>query len=39
MHELLDSTLLMLSGKLGQGIRVVKEYDRTLPASRRTRRS
>lgn len=31
VHELLDSTLLMLSGKLGQGIRVVKEYDRTLP--------
>ncbi|MFD8252858.1 ATP-binding protein [Streptomyces werraensis] len=31
VHELLDSTLLMLSGKLGKGIRVVKEYDRTLP--------
>lgn len=31
VHELLDSTLLMLSGKLGRGIRVVKEYDRTLP--------
>ncbi|MGA5144019.1 ATP-binding protein [Streptomyces griseoincarnatus] len=31
VHELLDSTLLMLSGKLAKGIRVVKEYDRTLP--------
>lgn len=31
VHELLDSTLMMLSGKLGSGIRVVKEYDRTLP--------
>ncbi|MCM2515666.1 ATP-binding protein [Streptomyces griseoincarnatus] len=31
VHELLNSTLLMLSGKLGKGIRVVKEYDRTLP--------
>ncbi|MEU9976685.1 ATP-binding protein [Streptomyces sp. NPDC051014] len=31
VHELLDSTLLMLSGKIGQDIRVVKEYDRTLP--------
>ena len=31
VHELLDSTLLMLSGKMGQGIRVVKEYDRTVP--------
>ncbi|KOV96562.1 ATP-binding protein [Streptomyces sp. NRRL B-3648] len=32
VHELLDSTLLMLSGKIGPGIEVVKEYDRTLPA-------
>lgn len=32
VHELLDSTLLMLSGKIGPGIRVVKEYDRTLPS-------
>jgi signal transduction histidine kinase len=32
VHELLDSTLLMLSGKLGDGIRVVKEYDLSLPA-------
>lgn len=31
VHELLDSTLLMLSGKIGERIRVVKEYDRTLP--------
>ncbi|MEU9453972.1 ATP-binding protein [Streptomyces sp. NPDC048277] len=32
VHELLDSTLLMLSGKIGQDITVVKEYDRTVPA-------
>ncbi|MFE0386045.1 ATP-binding protein [Streptomyces bungoensis] len=31
VHELLDSTLLMLSGKIGPRIRVVKEYDRSLP--------
>ncbi|MFE2212026.1 ATP-binding protein [Streptomyces canus] len=31
VHELLDSTLLMLSGKIGQQIKVVKEYDRSLP--------
>ncbi|MGP4014114.1 ATP-binding protein [Streptomyces sp. 4N124] len=31
VHELLDSTLLMLSGKIGERIKVVKEYDRTLP--------
>ncbi|MGW7794285.1 sensor histidine kinase, partial [Streptomyces tricolor] len=31
VHELLDSTLLMLSGKTGPGIEVVKEYDRALP--------
>ncbi|WP_181803636.1 ATP-binding protein [Streptomyces shenzhenensis] len=31
VHELLDSTLLMLSGKMGQGIQVVKEYDRAVP--------
>ncbi|MEU7059510.1 ATP-binding protein [Streptomyces sp. NPDC046197] len=31
VHELLDSTLLMLSGKIGQRIKVVKQYDRTLP--------
>ncbi|GGM07402.1 histidine kinase [Streptomyces fumigatiscleroticus] len=32
VHELLDSTLLMLSGKIGPRIQVVKEYDRTLPS-------
>jgi signal transduction histidine kinase len=31
VHELLDSTLLMLSGKFPSGITVVKEYDRSLP--------
>ncbi|MEU6577840.1 ATP-binding protein [Streptomyces sp. NPDC046805] len=31
VHQLLDSTLLMLSGKIGPRIEVVKEYDRTLP--------
>ncbi|MFE0358316.1 ATP-binding protein [Streptomyces nigra] len=31
VHELLDSTLLMLSGKIGSRIEVVKEFDRTLP--------
>ncbi|MER5295536.1 ATP-binding protein [Streptomyces pharetrae] len=31
VHELLDSTLLMLSGKIGRRIKVVKEYDRGLP--------
>ncbi|MFE0518443.1 ATP-binding protein [Streptomyces sp. NPDC058954] len=31
VHELLDSTLLMLSGKTGERIKVVKDYDRTLP--------
>ncbi|MGW0824490.1 sensor histidine kinase [Streptomyces sp. NPDC002845] len=31
MHELLDSTLMMLSGKIGERITVVKEYDRALP--------
>ncbi|MFI9275492.1 ATP-binding protein [Kitasatospora sp. NPDC052896] len=31
VNELLDSTLLMLSGKIGPHITVVKEYDRTLP--------
>ncbi|MBV9207910.1 MAG: cyclic nucleotide-binding domain-containing protein [Actinobacteria bacterium] len=32
VHELLDSTLLMLSGKIPPGIRVVKDYDRSLPS-------
>ncbi|MEU3834362.1 ATP-binding protein [Streptomyces microflavus] len=31
VHELLDSTLLMLSGKIGPRMRLVKEYDRSLP--------
>jgi signal transduction histidine kinase len=31
VHELLDSTLLMLSGKIPAGISVVKDYDRSLP--------
>jgi len=31
VHELLDSTLLMLSSKIGSGITVVKDYDRSLP--------
>ncbi|MGK8511531.1 ATP-binding protein [Nocardia asiatica] len=31
IHELLDSTLVMLSRKIGDEVRVVKEYDRTLP--------
>jgi signal transduction histidine kinase len=32
VHDGLDSTLVMLAGKLGAGIRVVKDYDHTLPA-------
>ena len=32
VHELLDSTLLMLSGKVPPGIKIVKEYDRSLPS-------
>ncbi len=31
LHELLDSTLVMLSSKLGPGVTVVKDYDRSLP--------
>jgi signal transduction histidine kinase len=31
VHELLDSTLLMLSGKIPPGIQVVKEYSAGLP--------
>ncbi|MFJ3514009.1 ATP-binding protein [Streptomyces sp. NPDC090131] len=31
VHELLDSTLLMLSGKIGSRVRVVKDYDRSVP--------
>jgi len=32
VHELLDSTLMMLGGKIPAGITVVKDYDRALPA-------
>ncbi len=31
IHDLLSSTLLMLKGKFGPGIKLVKEYDRSLP--------
>ncbi|WP_416959322.1 ATP-binding protein [Streptomyces sp. Agncl-13] len=31
VHELLDSTLLMLGAKTGARIKVVQDYDRTLP--------
>ncbi len=31
IHELLDSTLLMLGGKIPPGITIVKDYDRSLP--------
>ncbi|WP_082778146.1 ATP-binding protein [Tsukamurella pseudospumae] len=31
LHELLDSTLVIMGKKLGKGITVVKEYDCTLP--------
>jgi signal transduction histidine kinase len=31
VHDLLDSTLLMMSAKLGAGINIVKDYDRSLP--------
>ncbi|MER5178155.1 ATP-binding protein [Streptomyces sp. NPDC002896] len=31
VHELLDSTLLMLSGKIGPHITVIKNYDCSLP--------
>jgi signal transduction histidine kinase len=32
VHELLDSTLLMLGGKIPPGITVVKDYDNSLPS-------
>jgi len=32
VHELIDSTLLMLSRKIGDRITVVKDYDRSLPS-------
>ena len=31
VHELLDSTLVMMSAKLGHGVHVVKDYDRSMP--------
>jgi signal transduction histidine kinase len=31
VHELLDSTLVMLARKIGDKVTVVKDYDRTLP--------
>ena len=31
VHELIDSTLLMLGAKMGPDVTVVKDYDRTLP--------
>ncbi|HJP72899.1 MAG TPA: ATP-binding protein [Pseudonocardiaceae bacterium] len=31
VHELLSSTLMMLKSKIGDGITVVKEYDKSLP--------
>jgi signal transduction histidine kinase len=31
VHDLLDSTLMMLGGKIGPDITVVKDYDRGLP--------
>ncbi|MGH3945061.1 MAG: ATP-binding protein [Pseudonocardiaceae bacterium] len=32
LHEGLDATLVMLARKLGDGVRIVKDYDRELPA-------
>jgi signal transduction histidine kinase len=31
VHELLDATLTMMQAKIPPGVRVVREYDRTLP--------
>jgi signal transduction histidine kinase len=31
IHDLLDSTLAMLASKIGDGIKVVRDYDRNLP--------
>jgi signal transduction histidine kinase len=31
VHDGIDSTLVMMNHKIGDGVRVVKEYDRTLP--------
>jgi signal transduction histidine kinase len=32
VHELLDSTLMMLGHKIGSGIKIEKQYDRSLPS-------
>ncbi len=37
VHDLLDSTLLMMSAKIGASIKVVKDYDRSLPRPARLR--
>jgi signal transduction histidine kinase len=31
VHDLLNSTLLMMAAKIGTGVHVVKDYDRSLP--------
>jgi signal transduction histidine kinase len=31
VHDLLDSTLMMMSAKMSKGVKVVKDYDRSLP--------
>jgi len=31
VHDLLDSTLLMMAAKIGKGVHIVKNYDRSLP--------
>jgi signal transduction histidine kinase len=31
VHDLLDATLVMMAGRIGTGITVVTDYDRTLP--------
>ena len=31
VHDLLDSTLLMMSAKIGKDVKIVKDYDRSLP--------
>ena len=35
VHEGLDATLTMLSYKLGDDVKVVREYDRSLPQTGR----
>jgi signal transduction histidine kinase len=31
VHDLLESTLAMMAGKIGDGITIIREYDHTLP--------